>query len=325
MPPETFMSDGGKHFNNTEVTEFCSSLGTKRHVVSAYSPWVNGLVEGTNKLLLFILARLCAPEIGEDGWQSTTWESLPKAWPDHFEKAIKTLNWRILPALKFSPKELLLGHVVNSVPTSLEASSSLLVPKDVDIHMAYVAQQRLDGYDEAVRHAIQRKAVFDRKVLKSRDGVVEFKKGDLVQVYRSDLAYTVSNDRKLTPMWSTPRRIVERLLNSYRLETTEGIALPGEFSARRLRLFIPREGTELFRQQKEVTGEGEDVREDTSMEEDRTQLDSDLDSEVEEQVEGEKVEGFFYDKDDEEIEGDEGSVGDRVANRRRGRRHIGGG
>ena len=65
-PLETFMADGGKHFKN------CKCWGMKLHTVAAYSPWVNGLVKGTNKLLLYVLARLCAPKVGEDGWQATT-------------------------------------------------------------------------------------------------------------------------------------------------------------------------------------------------------------------------------------------------------------
>lgn len=63
---ETFMADGGKHFNNDMVREFCTSRACKLHTIAAYSPWVNGLVEGTNKLLLHVLKRLCAPDLGED-------------------------------------------------------------------------------------------------------------------------------------------------------------------------------------------------------------------------------------------------------------------
>ena len=102
---------------------------------------MNGLVEGTNKLLLYVLAQLCAPEIGEDGWQSTEWNTLPRTWPDHFQEAVNVLNWRILPALKFSPKELLLGLVVNTASTPLETSTSVLTPSDVDNHLTYAAQQ----------------------------------------------------------------------------------------------------------------------------------------------------------------------------------------
>ena len=39
------------------------------------------------------------------------------------------------------------------------------------------------------------------------------------------------------------------MLNSYRLETLDGQPVDGEFHARRLRRFVPREGTELAEQQ----------------------------------------------------------------------------
>ena len=159
------------------------------------------------------------------------------------------LNWRRLPALKFSPKELLLGLVVNTANTPIESSSSMLTPADVNKHFTYAAQQRLDGYAEAVNHAIRRKATFDRKVLKSAAGIVTFSKGQLVQVYRSDLMNTLSTDRKLQPTWSGPYRVHEQLLNSYKLEELDGMLKTGEFSARRLRAFTPREGTDLARAQ----------------------------------------------------------------------------
>jgi hypothetical protein len=261
-PAEVFMSDGGKHFKNNEVRQCCEKWGGRHHVVAAYSPWVNGLVEGTNRILLYVLARLCAPEVGEDGWQTMNWTDLPKAWPDHFDEAIQILNWRILPALKFSPKELLLSLVVNTTPTPLEVSSSMPVPQDFDTHMAYTAQQRLDGYAEAVKHAMDRKTRFDRRVMNSREGEVIFEKGHLVQVHRSDLAKSIGTERKLMPMWSEPRRISERMLNSYKLEALDGQPLEGEYHARRLRGFIPREGTELAAQQKEVeAGRIEEVEE----------------------------------------------------------------
>ena len=255
-PAEVFMSDGGKHFNNNEVRQCCEKWGGRHHVVAAYAPWINGLVEGTNKILLYILARLCAPEVGEDGWRGMDWKDLPKKWPDHFDEAIQILNWRILPALKFSPRELLLSLIVNTSPTPLEASSSMPTHNDFNMHMAYAAQQRLDGYSEAVRHAMDRKTRFDRRVLESREGEVTFSKGQLVQIHRSDIAKTIGSERKLTPMWSEPHRITEKLLNSYKIETLDGKLLDGEYHARRLREFVPREGTELATQQKEIEERG---------------------------------------------------------------------
>ena len=184
------------------------------------------------------------------------WEDLPRAWPDHFNEAIQILNWRILPALKFSPKELLLSLIVNTMPTPLEVSASKPAPQDFNTHMAYAAQQRLDGYSEAVRHAMDRKTRFDRRVLDSKEGEVIFEKGQLVQIYRNDLAKSIGTERKLTPMWSEPHRVSERILNSYKLETLNGQPLDGEYHARRLRRFIPREGTELAAQQREVEAGG---------------------------------------------------------------------
>ncbi|KIK31923.1 hypothetical protein CY34DRAFT_27291 [Suillus luteus UH-Slu-Lm8-n1] len=119
-------------------------------------------------------------------------------------------------------------------PTLIVESTSTLRAPDAPIHIAYVEQQRIDRYEEMVRHAIKRKTAFDKRVLKKAPGEVIFNRGQLVQ---------------LLPKWSVPRRIKSRLQNSYKLETLEGTILQGEYSARRLRAFMPREGTELAMKQ----------------------------------------------------------------------------
>ena len=75
--------------------------------------------------------------------------------------------------------------------------------------MAYVPQQRLDRYAEMVAHAIKRKLVFNKQVLAHKPGEAVFSKGQLVQIYRSNLYYTFKTDQKLIPEWSTPQRVVE--------------------------------------------------------------------------------------------------------------------
>lgn len=50
--PEVFMADGGTHFASHTVGEWCIKQGSQYHKVAAYSPWVNGLLEGTNRKLL---------------------------------------------------------------------------------------------------------------------------------------------------------------------------------------------------------------------------------------------------------------------------------
>ncbi|KAG6839111.1 hypothetical protein C0991_005716 [Blastosporella zonata] len=251
-PSETFMADSGKHFDCDKVREFCAKWGTKTHMVAAYLPWVNGLVEGANKLLLHILKWLCSPNLGEDNYEAMKAEDLPKTWPDHLDEAIKLLNWRLLPSLDYSPKELLLGLVVNTPKTDIAHASSVLRADDVNLQLAYAGQQRLDGYAATVHHAIKRKATFDKRVLAETKNKVVFKAGNLVQVYRSDLDYTFKTEKKLLPKWLIPRRVVARNVNSYTLATLDNTILAGSYSARQLRRFWPRGGTKLAVEQAEV-------------------------------------------------------------------------
>ena len=173
----------------------------------------------------------------------------------------------MLPALKFSPKELLFGLVVNTPVTGVTTALEPVTTDDVATQMAYVAQQRLDGYAEIVAHAIKRKSVFDKRVLARKPGEVVFSKGQLVQIYRNDLDYTFKTDRKLLPKWSPPQRIVARNLNSYTLEKLDGTLIEGLFSARRLRGFIPKEGTQLAKEQAEINLQQDRVRDGDDTEE----------------------------------------------------------
>ena len=209
--PETFMTDRGSYFKNSAIKEFCTQWLCTHHVVAAYSPWINGLVKGTNKLLLHILQRLCAPNLGEDNQGTVVGNKLPHSWPDHLDKVVWALNNRILPALKYTPKELLLGMVVDTKRTDPTNSTKELTKLNVAIHMAYVVQQRLDGYDKAVQHAIKWKEVFDKRVLKRCPGEVVFSKGQLVQIYRSDLKHMFKLECKILPCWSEPHRVTEQL------------------------------------------------------------------------------------------------------------------
>ena len=91
--PEVFMVDGGSHFTGHDMAEWCLEHGSRYGQVAAYSPWVNGLLEGTNGKLLSRPKRLCAPDLGEDKYAKiTSFKNLPHNWPLHFDTAIKQLN-----------------------------------------------------------------------------------------------------------------------------------------------------------------------------------------------------------------------------------------
>ena len=120
--------------------------------------------------------------------------------------AIQMLNKRILPVIKLSPKDILLGSIINTSKTPEEEAMRQLTEEDLNKQLAYMAQQRFNGYTEAVEHTVQRKTVFDRRVKRSGGGVAEWKEGDLVQVFRSERAKAVGTERKLTPMWRNKYR-----------------------------------------------------------------------------------------------------------------------
>ena len=86
----------------------------------------------------------------------------PANWPDHLEAAIRSINNRILPNLKYSPNELLLGLVINTRPTATAEVSAAPTTEEVETQMAYVDQHRFDSYSQIVEHAERHKATFDR-------------------------------------------------------------------------------------------------------------------------------------------------------------------
>ncbi|KIM72085.1 hypothetical protein PILCRDRAFT_25008, partial [Piloderma croceum F 1598] len=55
-----------------------------------------------------------------------------------------------------------------------------------------------------VEHANKWKAAFDKRVQASRDGVIEYKKGDLVQIRDSKLNLGLATESKLLPRWGAP-------------------------------------------------------------------------------------------------------------------------
>lgn len=176
IDPEMFMVDSRSHFNNKEVQKFCKECGIKLHIVPKYSPWVNGLVEGTNKILLGILKHLCTPDLGEDEYALITdFTDLPKNWPDRLEEAIQQLNKWILPSLKFSLNELAFGLVVNTNWTDPDIAATEPTSEEVNLHMAYAEQQNLDSQAQTVLHANKKKAVFNQNVIKKYPKEIIFK------------------------------------------------------------------------------------------------------------------------------------------------------
>jgi len=234
IAPETIMVDGGSHFNCNEVREFCDSIGSKLHVVAAYAPWLNGLLEGYNGILLNALKRLCAPGLGEDDYTNMATKDIPSNWPEHLDTAIKHFSDQILPSLKYSPNKLLLGLVVNSHCVDSPENIKPPTEQEVALHLALVEQQHLNGYAAIIDHAVKCKNIFDAKLCQQAPRNVIFQPGDLVQVHATEWVQTFATIKKLIPMWSIPHHVKTKQLNSYTLETLTGLPLAGIYNSRHL-------------------------------------------------------------------------------------------
>ncbi|KDQ18423.1 hypothetical protein BOTBODRAFT_96904, partial [Botryobasidium botryosum FD-172 SS1] len=103
------MADGGSHFDNHAVGEFCEGRHIKRVTTPLFAPWANGLSEGSNKIMLGRICCLAAPSLDESAYIDVDPESLSDKWPDYLDKAIRQMNDRVLPATGYTPREILFG------------------------------------------------------------------------------------------------------------------------------------------------------------------------------------------------------------------------
>lgn len=101
-------------------------------------------------------------------------------------------------------------------------------------------------------HAAKCKVAFDHKVASSHNRVINYKRGDLVQIHDLRLDLTLSMEAKLLPHWGTPHWVVGQQRNSYQLEIVQGLPIGGMFIVQCLWIFIPRPGTKLAMQQLEI-------------------------------------------------------------------------
>jgi hypothetical protein len=112
---ETLMVDGGPVFYNKELREECAKRGKKLGICPSYSPGSTASHGGyeqnfTGSLEAYVRTRPRRGRIRYNGSSSQLARSA----------AIRYINDRILPNLKYSPNELLLSLVVNTkqTPTS---------------------------------------------------------------------------------------------------------------------------------------------------------------------------------------------------------------
>lgn len=129
--PRVWQTDRGSHFKGQELKEVCKRLGIIRIVTPAYMAWVNGLVEGVNRLFLSCLKKKCALDLDESEYQDVDPQSIPRNWPDFLNEAVANLNDRIILGTKFTPREILFGLCF--APIHLPSDSPLQQPTEGNI------------------------------------------------------------------------------------------------------------------------------------------------------------------------------------------------
>ena len=186
--PSTIMADGSSHFNCKEVKTYCDEIGMNLHITAAYSLWINGLLEGSNGILLNALKWLCTPNLGEDDYKQMRIENIPKNWPDHLNTTIKHLSDCILPALKFLPNELLLG-IPTTIHTPINPDSiTPSIEADATLHLAIRDQQQFDRYTTIFSHAERGKKRYNNKVMRWAPGNNVFEKDNLTQQAKNPIS-----------------------------------------------------------------------------------------------------------------------------------------
>ncbi|KAG6913111.1 hypothetical protein DXG01_009581 [Tephrocybe rancida] len=209
------MADGGSHFDNHDVNGFCDEMGITHITTAAYAPWVNGLIEGANKLLLGRLKRLCAPN------HDTAIDKEDITSTKQYDNST-TVYYRL--------------------STPHHGNYSLASDSDLTtlLHQHNRHTFRYDAHLRALEDAERRKTSFD-----NNSPITTFEIGDLIQVYDSASDYNHKSINKIAPKWSKPRLIYAKFSNSFSLSTLSGLPLKGITHSRRMCHHIPLRSTTL--------------------------------------------------------------------------------
>ncbi|CEH15969.1 FOG: Transposon-encoded proteins with TYA, reverse transcriptase, integrase domains in various combinations [Ceraceosorus bombacis] len=218
--PAVIITDNGSHFDNADVGDWLQEHHVQHRLSPSYAPWVNGLVERDNGLIVQMLRKLST-------------ERLLDKWPNLIGEVTSDLNHRLVPAIGYSPAQILFGLTPRSSP--LEASDD---PGDPDednstLHLALLDSIRWDASTALANQQLKQKSRHNLRVRQ-----LELKAGDLVLKHESWLRSQWSN--KLHPRWSGPYKVKESFRNSAVIEDLDsGQQVGGRVHLKRLKRFFP--------------------------------------------------------------------------------------
>ncbi|SPO20939.1 uncharacterized protein UTRI_00416 [Ustilago trichophora] len=204
--PSTIITDGGSHFDCAEVYDFLTEHGVDQHITPAYAPWVNGLVERNNGLILQTLRRLCAAA-AVDAVSSLTFP-----WTEQLSTATRELNRRPIADLSnLSPTELLFGFVMADRTHAASATPELA---DVQMQRAFIDVRQV----EALSTLEAAQAIRSDKS-KPRSSGADINPGDLVLRHQTLYESTYSTRAKLAPKWVGPFMVMSKKRKTYTIKS----------------------------------------------------------------------------------------------------------
>ncbi|SPO27548.1 uncharacterized protein UTRI_10665 [Ustilago trichophora] len=200
--PGRIVSDGGSHFDCAEVANYLAKKEVEQHIVSAYAPWINGLVERHNGLLVQTLRKLVATPLVES-------ESKSQQWVPYLSIAVRELNRRPIEGMSnWSPVELMFGFTIKDAKEGQgEQVPDINAIRSQRAFVDVMRVEALSTLEEAQAKRVEHSTPYQSSFV--------YKPGDLVLRHQTSLESTYSTQAKLAPRWVGPYAVSSKQRKTY--------------------------------------------------------------------------------------------------------------
>ena len=229
--PPTIIVDGGSE-NKGEVDIICDQLRVKKHMITAYHPQGNGVVERGHKQLVDGLSKACSGKS-------------PAKWPEYLNDVLWTDRIIVRKSTGFSPFELVYGRkcllpieIIFSTWQTIEAHEPRTTQELINLLVAQLTQSAFDrdlALETLKKSRLSNKAWFDKsKRLRPETAIIY--ENDLVLLHDTKLDNQYTD--KLAGKWGGPYR-VHKILDggAYVLTELDGAELDGVYAGNRLKKY----------------------------------------------------------------------------------------